>query len=373
MKRNKFLSVIFIIVFLALLLTPLLRSFSSVDESTAWMEKRKVQEFPNLKLNKLDRFTKEFNSFFNDHLGFRKYIMLANAYVKNDLLKVSSSPNNVVFGKEGWLFLKTDKFCENYYMNVRPFTAAQLDTICSDIYSRYTFLKERNIDYYLFILPSKHHVYSEYMPDNIHRYDTTSRLDQFINHMAINYNYHVYNTLDTLLKTKNEYPYYFDRDTHWNLNGAAFVYTVVMEELKKKYPELYIEQCMNWEQRFIQKKHQGDLSLLMGRYDYKMKNHVLNVPPKGYKIDYEIIEAGNFKEAEKFLGPPQRYTSSKKSAPKALVIRDSYANLLMHYVATGFSETVYIWTHRFIPEIIEDEQPQIVIELMAERFLSELD
>ena len=47
---NKSGKIIFAILFLTVLLVPLIRSFSSVDESTAWMEKRELAKFPKFKI-----------------------------------------------------------------------------------------------------------------------------------------------------------------------------------------------------------------------------------------------------------------------------------------------------------------------------------
>lgn len=292
--------------------------------------------------------------------------------IKNDIFHVSSSPDKVIMGKEGWLFLKRDRFNEDYYMNVNPFTITQLIAVCSEIKSRKDFLKERNIDYYLFILPSKHHVYSEYLPDNIVQYDTISRLNQFMNQMHSNYDVNVINTLDTVMQTITDTSYFYDKDTHWNLHGAAFVYTVIMDELKKKHPELNVLDCMSWDRKTTAIEHQGDLSLLMGRYDYKIKNNVVTVPPKEFKINYKSVAVGELSESDKFLAAPERLVSSDTLAPKVLVLHDSFATLLKKFMATGFSESLFVWTHQFTPEIIENEKPQIVVELMAERFLSQI-
>ncbi|MBT8195901.1 MAG: hypothetical protein KJO64_05710 [Bacteroidia bacterium] len=372
MNVKNILTYAFVVLFIAVFLIPLLRSFSSVNDSTAWMEKREVAEFPSLQFNKLDKFPKQFNAFFNDHLGFRKYIMLANGIIKNDLFNVSSRPDKVIKGKDGWLYLARDDFNEDYYMNVNPFTENNLNAVCEEIQRRKDILAELNIEYYLFMLPSKHHVYPENLPDNINQLDTISRLDQFMNHMQSDYNVNVINTLDTVIQTKSDTAYFYDKDTHWNLHGAAFVYTVMMDELKKRYSDLNILNCMSWERKTTVIEHQGDLSLLMGRYDYKMKNNVVTVPPSDFKVNYESVAVGELPEKDKFLAAPERFVSNDSLAPKVVVMHDSFATLLKKFMATGFSESLFVWTHEFTPEIIEQEKPQIVIELMAERFLTQL-
>jgi len=58
--------------------------------------------------------------------------------------------------------------------------------------------------------------------------------------------------------------------------------------------------------------------------------------------------------------------------PKLLVFRDSFASNLIPYLSESFQSSVFIWTHAFLPEIIERERPDIVILECVERYLSAL-
>ena len=55
--------------------------------------------------------------------------------------------------------------------------------------------------------------------------------------------------------------------------------------------------------------------------------------------------------------------------PKAVMFRDSFANALVPYLSESFSRIVYVWERDVNPEVVELEQPDVVIQEIAERFL----
>ena len=58
--------------------------------------------------------------------------------------------------------------------------------------------------------------------------------------------------------------------------------------------------------------------------------------------------------------------------PKVLVFRDSFSWPLIPLVSESFQSTVFVWTHEFIPELIEREKPDIVVFECVERYINEL-
>jgi hypothetical protein len=58
--------------------------------------------------------------------------------------------------------------------------------------------------------------------------------------------------------------------------------------------------------------------------------------------------------------------------PKALVFRDSFSWQLIPFLSESFRSVVYVWTFDFLPELIEREQPDVVILECVERYLNAL-
>ena len=55
--------------------------------------------------------------------------------------------------------------------------------------------------------------------------------------------------------------------------------------------------------------------------------------------------------------------------PRLVMFRDSFASLLLQFLAPHFSRAAYVWTRGFDARLIEAERPQIVIQEMVERDL----
>jgi len=59
------------------------------------------------------------------------------------------------------------------------------------------------------------------------------------------------------------------------------------------------------------------------------------------------------------------------SLPKALILRDSFAEGFMPTLSEKFQRSVWLWTHELDLSLVEQERPDIVIFEMTERFLSD--
>ena len=98
----------------------------------------------------------------------------------------------------------------------------------------------------------------------------------------------------------------------------------------------------------------------------------------GYEIMYELHE-------KPFKTTPipqeyQRYAETREvviterddqDMPVAVVFRDSTCDFLIDFLSSHFKRVIYIWHKGDIyREVIEKEKPDIVINFMAERFVS---
>jgi hypothetical protein len=54
------------------------------------------------------------------------------------------------------------------------------------------------------------------------------------------------------------------------------------------------------------------------------------------------------------------------------MFRDSFAVYLMPYLSEHFSRSVYVWTPIFIHDIVEKEDPDIVVQEVLEIFIRDL-
>ena len=91
------------------------------------------------------------------------------------------------------------------------------------------------------------------------------------------------------------------------------------------------------------------------------------VPFRAKALPEEVLPASAF-----FKYKPVFNMGPDPNAPKLLMFRDSFAVYLMPYLDEHFSRSVYVWTPILIPDIIEKEKPDIVVQEIMELFLPDL-
>ena len=86
------------------------------------------------------------------------------------------------------------------------------------------------------------------------------------------------------------------------------------------------------------------------------KKNELDVPLnyKRKKVDYEF----------RFYNPNKKL--------KVLVFRDSFSNAMKELYAATFNEVVFIWEPKFSQELVERENPDIVIIEFVERLIPKM-
>src|SRR5262245_60949078 len=94
-------------LFLLAVLVPGVRGLTRSGKDHDSRELRSLAEFPSLGLSTpgLNRFTAEFEKYFNDRLGGREFLLSCQATAKADWLRVSPTPQ-VIIGRHGWLYLR---------------------------------------------------------------------------------------------------------------------------------------------------------------------------------------------------------------------------------------------------------------------------
>jgi hypothetical protein len=68
----------------------------------------------------------------------------------------------------------------------------------------------------------------------------------------------------------------------------------------------------------------------------------------------------------------RRTRSSRGTIPTVVVLRDSFCELLIPFLAEHFSDAAWIWTADFPTTEIERRRPRLVIQEMVERTLGRL-
>lgn len=306
-------------------------------------------------------FPDGFRKYFEDNFGFRPTLVRWDAELKVKWLGVSTTPD-VLVGKDGWLFYGGQGALESY-LALRPFTPDQMARWRAVLEARRDWLRRRGSGYLFVVVPEKQTVYPEYMPPGVNRVGKQSRLDQLVAYLKENSDLSVLDLRPALNEAKSSHTLYLRTDTHWNYYGGFTAYRAVVGELSKSFPDMKpvsASDCETGAERFTK----GDLARLLG-LDGEMEEEFpyMRLRNAAYKLE------GDF-----YSGQAIVTERAGAALPRLVMFRDSFASAIIPFLAQNFSRGVYVlgYQHRFDPEVVERERPDVVIQETAERFL-ELD
>ena len=371
-KNNNYLSpLLLIFIFLLFISLPTLKMVFSEQKEISKVEKRKLTPMPLLRFDKksLNSFPAKFETYINDHFGFRDDLIFFRNFMVFTLLKKSPVPG-VAIGKNGWLFYKTDTFgisLSDDFRGLATLTPLQLESMRIHLETKRNWLESKGIKYLYIAIPNKQSIYPEYLPDNFKKIKHATQIDQLLQYLNQNSDLHILDLRPILLEAKKNAPFlYFRTDSHWNELGAYIAYRNVMSRMQEFFPELKIIDESEIEIKM--KSESGrDLATLMGLPEITEKN-VPSVKLKSINTTQNIHPEWALKSWPIWTQPYE--TSNKKAKLRAVVFRDSFIDSMLPFFAEHFKEAAYIaskFDYSIVAYLIEKIHPDIVIEEGIER------
>ena len=362
MNKLKKMKVIFILCFIIMISMPAIcvnRIYGKVSES----ENRYLAGFPRFivqETGEIDReFLGNFNTWFNDNIGFRELFFKLNKAIDYRIFNQNSN-HDVVIGKDNWMFLMNDSVLADV-QNTNIINEQQRK-FYKDKYNKMTkYFNSIGSDFAITVFPHKSRMYAEYLPDTILKKNDKSLIDIMKEKFQESKEFDFNVCDDELQKAKQKRVIYskaYDQ-SHWNNYGGFIGYTQIMKQAKQYIPTLKILT----EDDFIITPFEretylgGKLFTTETDYDFKLKNNCTATSDKsffnniGYKSN-DPWQSYNY------------YKNSDSSLPKAVVIGDSYVWMFMlDKMAESFSELVFI--HQLdinnLNPIIQTVHPDIVL------------
>lgn len=265
--------------------------------------------------------------------------------------------SNVLRGNDGWLFY-TDEGNMDDYQNAHPFSPADLEEIGDKLASVQKRMDNEGILFLVAVAPNKETIYPEYLPDSIQKIGGRSRLDQLLGYLE-DTGSHV-NVLDlrpALLEKKDEYSLYYRTDSHWNDYGAYFACMEIITPIQKEFSLTGLPEIDDYQKEYGTVS--GDLAQM--------------VPMEPMLSEATIWLHPNPGPGATLIEKTDRVITISEVAdprlPGAIIFRDSFSNQLEPFLSENFSRAVYPWSFSLDWDLIEREQPDIVIYEIAERYL----
>jgi len=354
------LTIIFVIVILCSVVDFLFK----VDPYPHLNENRALNSLPKISLNleTIKDFPRLYQSYFNDHFGFRNALVRINFLLKYKLLNVSPS-SQVVIGKEGWFFYKGDGSIEDY-RGITHFDEDVLNKWARSYEMKRQWLEKQGIKYLLVLPPNKESIYSEYLPRHINKVRVKTGLDDLVDRLKKDKVVDLVDLRPALLKEKHNNLLYHKTDTHWNNYGAFVAYREIMKPVSEWYPQIHPFELTD----FVVSKTKvaaGDLSKFVGGEEF-LDDEEFIFKPKSAFLAYKS-------EVDKVYRDPFAWSKNDDRLPRALMFIDSFSENMVQFLSEDFKYIRYdyqAWGENTpIAEMIQKYKPDIVVEEIVERFV----
>jgi SAM-dependent methyltransferase len=285
----------------------------------------------------------------------------------------------VIEGRNGWAFLCDDANGNlDQLLGDLRFTESDLIDYRQILTRRHRELSRLGIPYIFAIAPAKEAIYSQYLPATTPPVGppTTGRdlLDALRASPADIVDLHA--PLRERAITGEDL--YYRRDAHWNYDGALIAARTLLDAIRSTGLDVRPPAPSNltWlDEHFV-----GDLAdkpavaLRDGRLE-----PITSSVPKETSEESRRPGFGSLGLHSLTVPPHLEVSATRPSVvlesrlapdgPRLIAYRDSSARWLMPFLASAFSRSAWLWQSTIDFNLIEREQPDVVLHLVTERFL----
>ena len=254
--------------------------------------------------------------------------------------------NEVLLGKDGWLFYKaTSDGTPLYdYMGINHFSEEELAKVYDNLVAIGDGISARGMDVIFMTVPNKEQVYSEYMPDTVDKINDKSRLDELTEYIEskgglIADRYGYVDTSKVLRAYKDTYPLFYRTDTHWTECGSYLALMELRRAMDQRVTPIY-EVVFTDKGGFV-----GDLAKISGSRDE-------------YSDVNPVIDASSIND-----------DSTKDQV--MLIIGDSFGDAMIHSAKHFYKEVYWVRLKEYTDEL-DRYEPDVVVVECVERYLSDL-
>jgi uncharacterized protein YlaN (UPF0358 family) len=301
-------------------------------------------------------FPSEFSAYFEDHYLLHQQLVDMLINFRFHFLHETDFPN-VLIGKEDWLYYTGENNIADFEC-ASPFTAGELQKISSRLLEWDAELSDRGIKFYVVFAPNKESIYPQYLPDNVKAGSESCRIDQVMSKLAST-PLSVLDLRDSLKAEARQRQVYHRTDTHWNATGALHASREILSLIKVDFPQLTIPSFEDYQEDL--QPFSGDLAAFLP-YDKRFVERSISLLPLTPNRA-ELDQAANRMIISSIPDSP---------LPGALIFRDSFSNAIIPFLSEHFSRVVYAHSFSVDLDLVDNENPDIVIFELAQRYLTVL-
>ena len=295
------------------------------------------------------QFPAAFDAYVADHFGMRTQLVQASNRAKLLLMQKSANPR-VLVGKDGWLFLQSPELVADLRGEM-PFSPAELLQWRLYLEKRSAWFAARGIQYHFVLVPNKHTIYPEFLPQSIGKRGQTRR-EQLLDYLQSSpISYIDFTNVLNAAKKEPEL-LYFRQDTHWTDTAAYAAYNRLVETLGLVPLS---------ESAFSVEKRIAHLAVLIRFMALE------GVLPKAHYAYKTLKKPTATVQPEDPVHEIQQATSP--ASGRLLVYRDSYMDPLVPLLSEHFGSSTYVRksdVRNIAVEDIATYAPTVVIEEIVE-------
>ena len=368
--RSASISDLLIVAFFALIIaSPILISTTGREPQLENTEKRVLARKPPYTLARTLSYPDEFTTYYAENFGLRQVYFRWNSVFISKVLRTSPLPDRALFGKDGWLFYMQPGAMQKYE-GICDIPDEQLHWVADRLERRRLWLEAQGIQYILMIPPEKSVIYADKLPDRIEQFGEPSCLDRLLKRLNERSGLKVVDIRGVLKDARQMRDVYYTTDTHWNPVGAWFGYAALMNAMRDHDPSITPPVPYGDHTIHLDTNDQGDIAQLMGLNDVFTRVTPLLLVEDTLRA--KDAPSGSYANSGFMKYPPITKEIPNSKAPRLLVFRDSFAVYMIPSLSEHFSRSTFVWTPVFIPAIVAEERPDIVVHEVMELFLSDL-
>lgn len=292
----------------------------------------------------------------------------------------SISPDNVVVGKEGWLFLgDRHAYVMSESRGLKPFNKERIDRF-SEARGKWNDLvkSQGGIGYFVTIAPNSHTIFREKMPNWAAKTTSSPNIEYLLSKAPKDKTLADLSTSIKKYKDLSHVPLYYKTDTHWNEFGAWYAYNDLQRKIGQTDPSLKWLSAEDIHLTFREKEG-GDLSRFLRITPFIKdieaevfikRNSKINVSDFGGNT----IRNSDLSDRQENMDKEIIVTSSNAlNDKKVLWLRDSFGVALYPYMNATFSTIKQqhyqdvLNKPEYFKELIRDFKPDLVIVTTIER------
>lgn len=335
-------------------------------------ENRTLAQFPVIRTAEdLEYFPEDFESWYSDHLFLKSQFVQGKSELEAALFHQLDSEKVILGTKKPWLFhCSNDGQSLETYKRINCFSEEELQEIGENVDTLRSELEDAGMRFVLMIVPDKEQIYGEdYIPGEIKVADGPLRTNQLIDYLAEQApEVKVVYPAEALRSVKNSWAgadsVYYESDTHWNQAGAFVGAGELMKAIAAQTGTVWQMPEKTFEKG---EKIRGDLQKMVklgSGYDSQ---------------EYVPLEKGETKVLSSVTDQndeviwEERESLAEDCLPVSVYLTgDSFRWNLSPYLQEAAAHSVISSRYYFDTEDLVEQEPEVFVYLIAERYLHEL-